>query len=533
MSSQEESDCPVCFKKFPQYNIESHVNKCLFLSTGDSQEEADKKKSTAKRPFPIFDQSPSTSKKPKVSVPGSSGKSLDLNEDVIDLSDDEEAQSGLKAVEVVAKRVDNPAKSSKPLAEIVRPVTLEDYIGQEAVMGKHAVVRKALERQEIPSMILWGPPGCGKTTLAHIIAQQCQTSGQFKFVKLSATMSGIAEVKKAVEAAKTDLKFKKRTILFMDEIHRFNKLQQDIFLPHVESGVITLIGATTENPSFSLNSALLSRCRVIILEKLPTDGVLKILERGLREYDGVCLDDVQRAGFAVRLAIDRESLVWLAEMCDGDARIALNSLQLAVQTLSGADEKENGSDSLRVISLDAIREGIKKSHLLYDRKGDQHYDIISALHKSIRASDDNAALYYCVRMMAGGEDPRYICRRMVRAASEDIGLADSNALHVALTALQAVEKIGMPEADCIVAQCAVYLARAPKSQEVYRAMLKCRSEDITNWRGALPAVPLHLRNAPTKLMKEMGCAKGYNMKHKDQSGLQYMPEGMEKRNYFS
>lgn len=369
-----------------------------------------------------------------------------------------------------------------------------------------------------------------QTTLAHIVANRCKESQNIRFIKLSATMSGVNDVKKAVENAKTDQKYKKKTILFMDEIHRFNKLQQDIFLPHVESGVITLIGATTENPSFSLNSALLSRCRVIILEKLSTEDIVKILERGLCEYKGVCLDLIEDNGNSeAKIGIDRESLVWLAQMCDGDARIALNSLQLAIQTLI-ADSEYN--DCMKIITLDAIREGIKKSHLLYDRKGDQHYDIISALHKSIRASDDNAALYYCVRMMAGGEDPRYICRRMVRAASEDIGLADPNAITIAMSALQAVQLIGMPEADCIVAQCAVYLARAPKSTEVYRAMLRCRSDDITNWKGPLPSVPLHLRNAPTKLMREMGCGKGYNMRHKDESGLQYMPEGMEDRNYF-
>ncbi|XP_055694328.1 ATPase WRNIP1-like [Lutzomyia longipalpis] len=541
MSSQSESDCPVCFKKFPQDSIESHVNKCLFLSSSESQDEDRKPSSSFKRPFSIFEKSPSTSKKARISTAGSSKKSPELDEtDVIDLSEEEDSKQEVEDAPPKpssSKKPKDSVKSSKPLAEVVRPEVLDDYIGQEHVMSKNAVLRTVLEKNEIPSMILWGPPGCGKTTLAHIVANQCKQSQNIRFIKLSATMSGINEVKKVVENAKTDQKYRRKTILFMDEIHRFNKLQQDTFLPHVESGVITLIGATTENPSFSLNSALLSRCRVIILEKLATEDIVKILERGIREYDGICLEKIEgtdRMDFDAKLAIDRESLVWLAQMCDGDARIALNSLQLAIQTLTANDDcgSENGNDGLKIITLDAIREGIKKSHLLYDRKGDQHYDIISALHKSIRASDDNAALYYCVRMMAGGEDPRYICRRMVRAASEDIGLADPNAVTIALSALQAVQLIGMPEADCIVAQCAVYLARAPKSQEVYRAMMKCRSEDITNWKGPLPSVPLHLRNAPTKLMREMGCAKGYNMRHKDDSGLQYMPEGMEDRDYF-
>lgn len=331
-------------------------------------------------------------------------------------------------------------------------------------------------------------------------------------------MVGVNDVKTVVEQARNDQKFNRKTILFMDEIHRFNKLQQDIFLPHVESGTITLIGATTENPSFSLNAALLSRCRVLVLEKLAREHMFRILERSLRAFDAICLPaganadavDLETCGFLPRVLINAESLQWLADMCDGDARIALNSLQLAMQTVLDSDEDANDSEhaslsqhSVRQVSLDALKEGIKKSHFLYDRKGDQHYDMISALHKSIRASDDNAALYWCCRMMSGGEDPRYLCRRMVRAASEDIGLADPQAVNVAMAALSAVQLVGMPEADVILAQCAVYLARAPKSQEVYRAMKACRA-DIEAFKGPQPGVPLHLRNASTKLMKDLG-----------------------------
>lgn len=347
-------------------------------------------------------------------------------------------------------------------------------------------------------------------------------------------MSGVNDVKEAVKVAKNELRFKRKTILFLDEIHRFNKLQQDIFLPHVEAGTITLIGATTENPSFSLNSALLSRCRVIILEKIPPEDMLQILARAVKEEQGEVRDfskptqDDPIGDVFPRFAIDLESLKWLSEICDGDARIGLNSLQLAVQTVPVDEDKS----SLKTITLQDIQEGIKKSHILYDRKGDQHYDMISALHKSIRASDDSASLYWCTRMIVGGEDPRYICRRLVRAASEDIGLADPNAVQVALSALQAVQLVGMPESDCIITQCAVYLARAPKSRETYEATNTCR-KDIENCKGLLPPVPLHLRNAPTKLMKEMGCAKGYNMGHKDVSGLTYMPEGMEDTDYFT
>lgn len=361
-----------------------------------------------------------------------------------------------------------------------------------------------------------------------MIANRCKATQNLRFVKLSATVVGVNEVKEVVKVAKNEQKFKRKTILFMDEIHRFNKLQQDIFLPHVESGVITLIGATTENPSFSLNSALLSRCRVIVLEKIAPEAMQQILERAVLEEGGEVRDFSQAQSDEVtpgdcRFVIDAESVKWLSEICDGDARIGLNSLQLALQTVV--------VNSKTTITLQDIQEGIKKSHILYDRKGDQHYDMISALHKSIRASDDNASLYWCTRMMVGGEDPRFICRRLVRAASEDIGLADPNAVQVALSALQAVQLVGMPESDCIIAQCAVYLARAPKSRETYLATNECRRE-IEECKGLLPPVPMHLRNAPTKLMREIGCGKGYNVRHKDESGLTYMPEGMEERNYF-
>lgn len=322
-------------------------------------------------------------------------------------------------------------------------------------------------------------------------------------------MVGVNDVKEVVRQAKNDQRFQRKTILFMDEIHRFNKLQQDIFLPHVESGSITLIGATTENPSFSLNSALLSRCRVIILEKLSAIDMFKILQRSLAIFKAMVFDEVPEsanematiAGFVPKILVEKNALEWLADMCDGDARIALNSLQLAMQStnLNGRDD----DGGLKLITLEAIQEGIKKSHMLYDRKGDQHYDMISALHKSIRASDDSAALYWCTRIMAGGEDPRYICRRMVRAASEDIGLADPQAVSVALSALNAVQLLGMPEADCVIAQCAVYLARAPKNPETFLALQRCK-QDVAECKGPQPSVPLHLRNAPTKLMKELG-----------------------------
>lgn len=352
---------------------------------------------------------------------------------------------------------------------------------------------------------------------------------------MSACTSGVNDVKEVIKQAKSYKDtFKRQTILFMDEIHRFNKLQQDQFLPHIENGTIILLGATTENPSFSLNSALLSRCRVIVLEKLPSDEIMKILRRALRKFEAVeVLKDtpitdefVDQLDFTPKLSVTEECLKWIADSSDGDARIALNSFEMCMKQSEG--EK---SDGVKSITLDDIKEGIKKTHLLYDRNGDQHYDIISALHKSIRASDDNASLYWLTRMILAGEDPRYICRRLMKAASEDIGLADPQAFMLAVSTMHAVEKIGMPESDCILAQLVVYLARAPKSRESHEAYGQCK-QLILNQKGAMPAVPIHLRNAPTKLMKSLGYGRDYNMLHKDESGLNYLPEELGDVNFF-
>jgi putative ATPase len=352
---------------------------------------------------------------------------------------------------------------------------------------------------------------------------------------MSACTSGVGEVKEAIKLAKSYKDtFKKQTVLFMDEIHRFNKLQQDTFLPFIENGTIILLGATTENPSFSLNNALLSRCRVIILEKLQSPDMMKILRRALKMFDAAEIPEkcenadkfAESLDIIPKITIAESCLKWIADTSNGDARIALNSLEMCMKQAAG-----EASDGLKVITLENVKENIKRTHLLYDRAGDSHYDIISALHKSIRASDDNASLYWLTRMIEGGEDPRFICRRLMRAASEDIGLADPHALILSVSTMHAVEKIGMPESDCILAQLAVYLARAPKSTESYFAMLKCK-EHIKSYEGVLPSVPMHLRNAPTKLMKEMGCGKDYNRLHKDDSGLNYMPEEIEDVNFF-
>ncbi|XP_050079711.1 ATPase WRNIP1-like [Anopheles maculipalpis] len=565
--------CPVCDKWFPKVLIEEHVDECLNRSelTEEQQEttsscvsEASGSKTPttesrsrqpvdgrAKRNFSIFDRSPKPAKRSREddAAPLTVLSSvIDINSDVEDEQPTNE-QNTKKSKNDSTAQVNVAKKPLPPLAELMRPTEIENYVGQDQIVGQNTMLRKLLDSGTIPSLILWGPPGCGKTTLANIIASRCKReTATLKFVKLSATMAGVAEVKEVVKTAKNDLKYNRRTLLFMDEIHRFNKLQQDIFLPHVEAGTITLIGATTENPSFSLNSALLSRCRVIVLVKHTVESMMQILTRALPEYETVmipeCVNnnvdkvpDFSKLPFIPRTIIHEDTVRWLAETCDGDARIGLNGLQLALSSVVGDVQSNGGSsspyDPPKTVTLQDVREGIKKSHLLYDRKGDQHYDIISALHKSIRASDDNAALYWATRMIASGEDPRYICRRMIRMASEDIGLADTNALQVATATLAAVQSVGLPEADCIIAHCAVYLARAPKSRALYDAYRRCRAS-IDGWKkGPMPGVPLHLRNAPTKLMKDLHYGAGYNMLHKDQSGLSYMPEGLEDESYFS
>lgn len=353
---------------------------------------------------------------------------------------------------------------------------------------------------------------------------------------MSACTSNVNDVKEAIKTAKNYKDtFKKQTILFMDEIHRFNKLQQDAFLPWIENGVIILLGATTENPSFSLNNALLSRCRVVVLEKLGSCDILKILRRALLTFEAIEISKslepnidsiVNNLDFTPKITITEECLQWISDTSDGDARIALNSLEMCMKCALAESHR-----GIKTITLNDVKENIKRTHLLYDKAGDQHYDIISALHKSIRASDDNASLYWLTRMIEAGEDPRYICRRLIRAASEDIGLADPQALILATSTMTAVEKIGMPESDCILSQLVVYLSRAPKSTESYFALKNCK-QAIKNHKGALPSVPLHLRNAPTKFMKSLGYGKEYNRLHKDESGLFYLPAELKDVNFF-
>jgi len=395
-----------------------------------------------------------------------------------------------------------PAAPDGPLADRMRPQTLDEVYGQGHLLDPGKPLRTAIERDQVPSMILWGPPGVGKTTLAQIIAKMTKSD----FISFSAVLSGIKEIKEIMAVAEKTRRMGRKTILFVDEIHRFNKAQQDAFLPHVERGNVTLIGATTENPSFEVISALLSRCRVFVLNALTDEDVVKLLRRA-----------VERETFNV----DEDSLRAIAGIANGDARTALNILELAVQ----------GTAPGQPITRSTIEQASQKT-LLYDKGGEEHYNIISALHKSLRNSDADAALYWLARMLEAGEDPLYIARRLVRFASEDIGLADPRALRIALDAKDAFHFIGLPEGKLALAQCVIYLASAPKSNSVYTAYSAVVS-DVENTRAE--PVPLHIRNAPTGLMKNLGYGKGYQYSH-DVEGkvadMDCLPASLKGRKYY-
>jgi putative ATPase len=407
------------------------------------------------------------------------------------------------------------ARASAPLADRMRPTSLVEFVGQDHLVGRGKPLRNAIERDELPSMIFWGPPGSGKTTLARIIA----SATDFRFMAFSAVLSGVKEIKEVIKEAGDERRFHRRkTILFVDEIHRFNKAQQDAFLPHVESGLLVLIGATTENPSFEVISPLLSRTRVYTLHPLEEDQLRLILNR--------VLTDEERGLGKFTVELEPHVLNHIAAMADGDARVALNALEMAVMT-ARPDRKH-----VRRITLKALEQVMQKKALLYDKDGEEHYNLISALHKSLRGSDPDAALYWMGRMLEAGEDPLYIARRMVRFASEDIGNADPQALTVAMTAMQAVNFVGLPEGNLALVQAAVYLATAPKSNALYTAY-NAVQRDIR--RTLSLSVPLHLRNAPTRLMKELGYGKGYKYPHDFPGGYveeHYLPEGLRGRIYY-
>jgi putative ATPase len=399
-----------------------------------------------------------------------------------------------------------------PLADRMRPRTLDEYVGQEHLLAPGKPLRLAIESDDATSMIFWGPPGTGKTTLAKIIARMTQAS----FIEFSAVLSGIKEIKQVMVDAERAAGFGSRTILFVDEIHRFNKAQQDAFLPYVERGTIRLIGATTENPSFEINAALLSRCRVYTLVGLTEEQVISLLHRALT--------DTERGLGTTGVEADEEALSTMASYASGDARNALNALEVAAKLAQGRSDK--------TITKPLAAEALQRRVLLYDKKGEQHYDIISALHKSVRNSDPDAALYWLGRMLEAGEDPMYCARRIVRMAIEDIGLAAPEALNLCLSAKDAMHFLGHPEGELALAQAVVYLALAPKSNAVYAAYNTVR-EDIE--ATAAEPVPLHLRNAPTKLMKELDYGRDYQYAH-DVEGrvadMECLPPSLAGRKYY-
>ncbi|MFA5737156.1 MAG: replication-associated recombination protein A [Candidatus Paceibacterota bacterium] len=399
-----------------------------------------------------------------------------------------------------------------PLADRLRPENLVDFVGQAEIVGEGKLLRKLIEQDEIPSLIFWGPPGSGKTTLAKIIARM---SGA-EFIAFSAVTSGVVELRAVIKEALTRLKENYQTILFIDEIHRWSKSQQDALLPHVENGTITLIGATTENPSFEINSALLSRCRVFVLKQLDEEAIKTILKRALSDKNyGLGKSSVK---------ISNEVLEFLAEAANGDARNALNALELAVKT------GKRGKKGQMIVGKELVKESLQKSHLLYDKKGDEHYNIISVLHKSIRGGNADAALYWLARMIEGGEEPLYIARRLIRFASEDVGLANSLALVQAVAGYQACHFIGLPECNVILAQVVVYLAKCKKSNELYVAYGQAQ-KDVHETINE--PVPLHLRNAPTKLMKDLGYGHDYkyspNFDYQEEQ--EYLPEKLKGKKY--
>ena len=403
-------------------------------------------------------------------------------------------------------------KSSAPLASRLRPKSLEEFVGQKHLVGKGKILRHLIEKDQISSMIFWGPPGVGKTTLARIIAGKTQSD----FIDFSAVTSGIKEIKEVMAKAEVSRKMGIRTLLFVDEIHRFNKAQQDAFLPYVEKGSIILIGATTENPSFEINSALLSRCKVFVLKALEEADVEELLYHALKNPMGFGNQ---------RIGITKEQIQAIARFSNGDARTALNTLEMAV--LNGVISAEEIT-----VTDEVITQCTSRRSLLYDKSGEEHYNMISALHKSMRNSDPDAAVYWLCRMLQGGEDPLYIARRLIRFASEDVGMADSQALPLAVAAYQACHFNGMPECDVNLTQAVVYLSMAPKSNALYAA---CEEAKADVKESPAEPVPLTIRNAPTSLMKELHYGEGYQYAHDTKekvARMQCLPDALKDREYY-
>ena len=407
---------------------------------------------------------------------------------------------------------DNRATTT-PLADRMRPETLEEYIGQKHLVGEEMVLKKMIDRDEVQSMIFWGPPGVGKTTLARIIANCTQA----RFITFSAVTSGIKEIKEVMSKAEDNRSLGTKTIVFVDEIHRFNKAQQDAFLPYVERGSIILIGATTENPSFEVNSALLSRCKVFVLKPLETNDLVELLKTAIHSPKGLGNWDIE---------IDDDLLSLIAQYANGDARVALNTLEMAV--LNGDGEGYHSK-----VTRDVLLQILTNKSILYDKNGEEHYNLISALHKSMRNSDADAAVYWLARMLEAGEDPLYIARRVVRFASEDVGMADSRALDVAVSAYQACQFIGMPECSVHLTHAVVFCSLAPKSNALEVAYMEAAKDarEMLN-----EPVPLQIRNAPTSLMKDLGYGEGYIYAHDTEekiSAMQCLPDSLKDKKYYN
>ena len=404
-------------------------------------------------------------------------------------------------------------RAPQPLAARLRPRTLEEYVGQTHLLGPGKVLCRLIESDQVSSMIFWGPPGVGKTTLARIIANQTKAA----FIDFSAVTSGIKEIRAVMQQAEDNRRFGEKTILFVDEIHRFNKAQQDAFLPFVEKGSIILIGATTENPSFEINGALLSRCKVFVLQALKPEEIAELLRRALRD----------KRGFGDQVVhIGDDLLEAIANFANGDARTALSTLEMVV--LNG----EVGSDGSTTVTAETVEQCTSKKSLLYDKKGEEHYNLISALHKSMRNSDPDAAVYWLARMLEAGEDPLYVARRVIRFASEDIGLADPRALDQAVAAYQACHFLGMPECTVHLTQAVVYMSLAPKSNALYKAYEHAKTDAL---QQLAEPVPLVIRNAPTRLMKELDYGKGYQYAHDAAdklTTLQCLPDSLAGRSYY-
>jgi putative ATPase len=424
--------------------------------------------------------------------------------------------SGFERMSLFAKLdpEESGAAPGQPLAERMRPRTLDEFTGQEALLGPGKPLRTQIERDDIGSMILWGPPGCGKTTLARLIARMTHS----EFVAFSAVLTGIKEIKDVMATAEHTRRAGRRTIVFIDEVHRFNKAQQDAFLPHVEAGNITLIGATTENPSFEVIAPLLSRTRVYVLQALSTEQIESLLRRAIA--------DKQRGLGGDNISVSDDAIRHIALFSGGDARAAYNTLEAAVRAVPP------DATGKRVITRELLAELLQRKFLLYDKSGEEHYNLISALHKSVRNSDPDAALYWLVRMLESGEDPLYIARRLVRMASEDIGLAEPGALAITVAAMQAADFVGPPEGNLALAQAAVYLSLAPKSNALYTGYGSVTA-DLERTRAE--PVPLHLRNATTGLMKNLGYGKGYQYAHNEDdklTGMACLPESLSGKTYY-